>query len=118
VPAQSAALSATGVMAAGETVSDRLRRYAEGGARRDEQPMTRFRDGPSGRRAGLIGGPDVREIGMWIDDLSGVPDAADTLAREGVISRGQIDAALKYRGPYPDEVQAPAPQPSPMTGRC
>jgi hypothetical protein len=68
--------------------------------------MITFRDGPSGRRAGLIGGPDVWEIGMWIDDLAGVSDAADTLAREGVIPRGQIDAALRYRGAYPEEIQA------------
>jgi hypothetical protein len=101
--AQKLKLSAT---AAGETVSDRLRRYAEEGARRDEHPMITFRDGPSGRRAGLIGGPDVWEISMWIDDLAGVSDAADTLAREGVISRGQIDAALRYRAAYPEEIQA------------
>lgn len=92
--------------AAGETVSDRLRRYAEEGARRDEHPMITFRDGPSGRRAGLIGGPDVWEVAMWIDDLSAVPDAADTLARKGAIARGQIDAALRYRSACPEEVQA------------
>lgn len=45
--------------AAGESLSDRLRRYADEGARRDEHPMVTFRDGPSGRRAGLINGPDV-----------------------------------------------------------
>jgi len=37
--------------AAGESLSDRLRRYAEEGARRDEHPMITFRDGPTGRRA-------------------------------------------------------------------
>src|SRR3984893_5277660 len=36
--------------AAGETLSDRLRRYAEEGARRDEHPLITFRDGPTGRR--------------------------------------------------------------------
>ena len=54
--------------AAGESLSDRLRRYAEEGARRDEHPMLTFRDGPTGRRAGLIGGPDVWEVAMWIDE--------------------------------------------------
>jgi ribose 1,5-bisphosphokinase PhnN len=39
--------------AAGESLSDRLRRYAEEGARRDEHPMITFRDGPTGRPAGL-----------------------------------------------------------------
>jgi hypothetical protein len=92
--------------AAGETVSDRLRRYAEEGARRDEHPMTTFRDGPAGRRAGLITGPDVWEIAMWIDDLSGRRDPAKTLAQEQVVTRAQIDAALRYRAAYPEEIQA------------
>jgi hypothetical protein len=101
--AQKLKLSAS---AAGETVSDRLRRYAEEGARRDEHPMITFRDGPTGRRAGLINGPDVWEIAMWIDDLSSVKDPARSLAREGVVTRAQIDAALRYRAAYPEEIQA------------
>lgn len=101
--AQKLKLSAS---AAGETVSDRLRRYAEEGARRDEHPMITFRDGPTGRRAGLISGPDVWEIARWIDDLSGRRDPAKTLARDGVVTRAQIDAALRYRAAYPEEIQA------------
>jgi hypothetical protein len=50
--------------AAGESLSDRMRRYAEEGARRDEHPMITFRDGPTGRRAGLITGPAVWEVSM------------------------------------------------------
>lgn len=96
-------LSAT---VAGETMSDRLRRYAEEGTRRDEHPMITFRDGPTGRRAGLITGPDVWEIAMWIDDLADVKDPAKTLAKDGLATRGQIDAALRYRAAYPDEIQA------------
>jgi hypothetical protein len=96
-------LSAT---AAGETLSDRLRRYAEEGARRDEHPMVTFRDGPTGRRAGLITGPDVWEVAMWIDDLAAVKDPAKALAKEGVVTRAQIEAALRYRNSYPDEIQA------------
>jgi hypothetical protein len=92
--------------AAGESLSDRLRRYAEEGARRDEHPMITFRDGPTGRRAGLIAGPDVWEIAMWIDDLGAVDDPSEELASDGVVSRAQIDAALAYRGAYPDEIQA------------
>lgn len=101
--AQKLKLSAT---AAGETLSDRLRRYAEEGARRDEHPMITFRDGPTGRRAGLITGPDVWEVAMWIDDLNTVKDPAKTLAKDGIVTRGQIDAALRYRAAYPDEIQA------------
>lgn len=92
--------------AAGESLSDRLRRYAEEGARRDEHPMITFRDGPTGRRAGLLGGPDVWEIAMWIDEIGPVDDPAAELASEGVVSRPQIDSALAYRAAYPDEIQA------------
>jgi hypothetical protein len=92
--------------AAGETLSDRLRRYADEGARRDEHPMITFRDGPTGRRAGLISGPDVWEVALWLDDLGSVIDPAAELASDGVVTRPQIDAALAYRAAYPDEIQA------------
>ena len=92
--------------AAGESLSDRLRRYAEEGARRDEHPMITFRDGPTGRRAGLLGGPDVWEIAMWIDEIGSGADPAMELASDGVLTRAQIDAALAYRAVYPDEIQA------------
>jgi hypothetical protein len=92
--------------AAGESLSDRLRRYAEEGARRDEHPMITFRDGPTGRRAGLIGGPDVWEVAMWLEDLGTVEDPAGELAADGIVTRAQIDAATGYRSAYPDEVQA------------
>ncbi|HEY7076894.1 MAG TPA: hypothetical protein VH418_16060 [Solirubrobacteraceae bacterium] len=83
-----------------------MRRYAEEGARRDEHPLITFRDGPTGRRAGLIGGPDVWEVAMWIEDLALEPDPAATLAGDDVVTRPQIDAALRYRTAYPDEISA------------
>ncbi|MGH2877767.1 MAG: hypothetical protein ACRDLV_16060 [Solirubrobacteraceae bacterium] len=92
--------------AAGETLSDRLRRYAEEGARRDEHPMVTFRDGPTGRRAGLVGGPDVWEVAMWVDDLRSAADPAAELASDGVVTRPQVDTALAYRAAYPNEIQA------------
>ena len=92
--------------AAGESLSDRLRRYADEGARRDEHPMITFRDGPTGLRAGLISGLDVWEVAMWLDDLGSVVDPAAELASDGVVTRPQIDAVLAYRAAYPDEIQA------------
>lgn len=92
--------------AAGETLSDRLRRYAEEGTRREEHPLITFRDGPAGRRAGLIGGPDVWEIVMWVEDLAADPDPIATLVGDLGFTRSQIDAALRYRAAYPDEVAA------------
>lgn len=92
--------------AAGETLSDRLRRYAEEGIRRDEHPLITFRDGPTGRRAGLVGGPDVWEVVMWVEDLSKERDPVSALVEESTLTRSQIDAALRYRAAYPDEIDA------------
>lgn len=61
-----------------------------------------FRDGPLGRRAGVIGGPDVWEIAMWIDEAGG----ADDLIADEIITRPQADAALTYRAEHPGEIQA------------
>ncbi len=90
--------------AAGETLSDRLRRYAEEGVRRDEHPLITFRDGPTGRRAGVLGGPDVWEIALWIDDLGAEADPVEGLVEESVLTRSQIEAALRYRAAYPEEI--------------
>jgi hypothetical protein len=92
--------------AAGETLSDRLRRYAEEGARRDEHPLITFRDGPAGRRAGLIGGPDVWEVAMWVDDLTAEADPVATLVAESALTPFQVDAALRYRAAHPGEIAA------------
>ena len=92
--------------AAGESLSDRLRRYAEEGSRRDEHTLITFRDGPAGRRAAVVGGPDVWEIVMWLEDLASEGDPVRVLAAEQDVSRPLIDAALRYRDAYPDEVEA------------
>jgi hypothetical protein len=92
--------------AAGESVSDRLRRYAEEGSRRDEHPLITFRDGPTGRRAGVVGGPDVWEIVMWLEDLAEEEDPVAALTADQGLPRPLIDAAMRYRDAYPEEVEA------------
>jgi hypothetical protein len=92
--------------AAGETLSDRLRRYAEEGARRDEHPLITFREGPAGRRAGLLGGPDIWEVAMWLDDLSDEADPVAALVADSILIAAQVEAAMRYRSAYPDEIAA------------
>ena len=68
--------------------------------------MITFRDGPTGRRAGLVGGPDVWEVAMWVEDLVAEQDPIDAVVEESVLTRPQIEAALRYRAAYPDEIDA------------
>jgi hypothetical protein len=92
--------------AAGESLSDRLRRYAEEGTRRDEHPLITFRDGPVGRRAAVVGGPDVWEIVMWLEDLAEEENPVTVLAEEQALARSLIEAALRYRDAYREEIEA------------
>ena len=68
--------------------------------------MITFRDGPTGRRAGVIGGPDVWEIVMWLGDLGQAEDAVADLISDRPLTRTQIEAALAYGAAYPEETQA------------
>jgi len=90
----------------GEPQAALAERYIEEGLRMDEHPLITFRDGPTGRRAGLIGGPDVWEVALWIDDLAGETHPAAVVVAESGLSRAQVDAALRYRAAYPDEIAA------------
>lgn len=68
----------------------------------DEHPLVRFSDGPSGRRARLIGtGKDVWEIIATVRDNDG--DQAEA-ARYLEIPRGLIQAAIAYYGAYTAEI--------------
>src|ERR1051325_882899 len=48
--------------AAGTNKSRLAERYVDEGTRMDEHPGIVFREGPTGRRAALAGGPDVWEL--------------------------------------------------------
>jgi uncharacterized protein (DUF433 family) len=79
-------------------------RYLEEGLRRDAHPLIQFLDGPSGRRASLIGrGLDVWEVIATVRDNDGSPQrAADYLE----VPAGLIQAAVAYYGDYRDEIDA------------
>ena len=72
----------------------------------DDHPGIVFRDGPMGRRAGLAAGPDVCEIvsaanwSRWQgqEAIERLPELVD-------LTEGQIRAALRYYGEFPDEVE-------------
>ena len=76
-------------------------RYVEEGLRMDEHPLVRFADGPSGRRARLIGGPDVWEVIAVAHDNAG--DIGETAAYLE-IALGSAQAAAAYYGSHPQEI--------------
>lgn len=78
----------------------------------DEHPGVVFRDGRTGRRAVLVGGPDVREVIRAVKSArSSEPDlgageiVALVEANTGVPAR-LVDVAVRYWAGYPDEIDA------------
>jgi uncharacterized protein (DUF433 family) len=68
----------------------------------DEHPLIRFADGPSGRRARLVGtGKDVWEVIAVVRDNDG--DATES-ARYLEIALGLVQAAIAYYGAYTSEI--------------
>ena len=69
----------------------------------DEHPLVHFADGPAGRRARLVGGPDVWEVIVVVRDNGGdIAEAASYLA----MPPGRVQAAVAYYGAYRDEIDA------------
>jgi hypothetical protein len=82
-------------------------RLIEEGLRIEEFPGIVFRPGPTGRRAGIAGGPDVWEI---VRDLKGTlsegtaSDPIDTVASVSGLDRGVVELAASFYVAYPDDV--------------
>ena len=77
-----------------------------------EHPGIVFRPGPTGRRAGLVGGPDVWEVVRAVKSARAhEPDLAEddllTLIADNTGIPGRlIRVAVRYWASYPDEVDA------------
>jgi hypothetical protein len=80
-------------------------RYIDEGMRMDDHPGVIFRDGPSGRRAGLSGGPDIWEVIATIraSGLKG-PDSLLAAAKWGNLTLGQVRSAVGYYADYREEI--------------
>jgi hypothetical protein len=96
----------------GTSVSAIAARYVNEGLQMDEHPGIVFRDGPTGRRAVLIGGPDVWEVVRHVRATRRrnprlTDDAVlDLVVENSGLTRLMIDTALAYRAAYPAEVDA------------
>lgn len=90
------------------TPSGLAQRLVDEGLRSQEHPGIVFRDGPSGRRAALVAGPDVWEVISAVR-VSGAKDenrAIGAVATEMTLSRAQVQLALEYYGSFPSEIDA------------
>ena len=96
----------------GVTRSAVAARYVDEGLRMEEHPGILFREGPTGRRATVVGGPDVWEIVRTLKAArTSEPDLSDdellTLLEDNTgVPRRMVRAALAYWGAYPGEVDA------------
>ncbi len=82
-------------------------RYIDEGLRLDRHPGIVFRDGPAGRRAAVVGGPDVWEIVVAARSAPERGDRRiDALAERLGIPESKVRLAIRYYAEYPDEVDA------------
>jgi hypothetical protein len=89
----------------GEPIVRLAQRYINEGMRLDRHPGIFFRDGPAGRRAVVIGGPDVWEV---IAAARSAPERGEELVRVLAERIGvpveKIRIAVRYYAEYSDEV--------------
>jgi uncharacterized protein (DUF433 family) len=79
-------------------------RYVDEGLRREEHPLVRFADGPSGRRAALVGsGLDVWEVVATARENENDLEQTAALLE---IPLGLVQAAIDYYGSYREEIDA------------
>lgn len=90
----------------GLTASQLAERFIEEGVRSAELPGIVFRPGPTGRRAGLHGGPDVWEIVRDVQRAREARrrDAVGVVVRATDVTEQQVRLALAYHARYPDDV--------------
>lgn len=79
-------------------------RYVDEGLRREDHPLIRFADGPSGRRAALVGkGLDVWEVIATVRENDNDPEKAASYLE---IAPGLVQAAIAYYGDYRAEIDS------------
>ena len=90
---------------AGVNKSRLAERYIDEGMRMEDHPGIVFRDGPTGRRAGLAAGPDVWEVLSAVRSTGLERDEAlqATADWSGLTVR-QVRDAVGYYSEYPAEI--------------
>jgi hypothetical protein len=93
-------------------MSSAANRLVDEGLRMTELPGIVFRDGSTGRRAGLVGGPDVWEVVRAVRSARAAePELTEEeilalVAANSGLSLRLVRTAVRYWASYPDEVDA------------
>ena len=88
-------------------VSTLAERLIDEGLRMEVHPLVVFRDGPSGRRPVLVGGPEVADvIGAIVGGDVPVDQRRSRAAQLLGTTEGLVDAALAYYGDFTGEIDA------------
>ena len=89
----------------GESRSQLAQRYIEEGLRMERYPGIFFQDGPTGRRAVVLGGPDVWEMVPDIKELDLANDAEIEATAEWLrMPVSRLRSAIKYYAEFRDEI--------------
>ena len=96
----------------GTTLSSAGNRLIDEALRSQEHPLVVFRDGPAGRRARLVGGPDVWQIVQAVhsarraEPALGSAELVDIVSETSGVPEALVRAAIAYWADYPAEVDA------------
>jgi hypothetical protein len=91
----------------GATPSGLAQRLVDEGLRMAEHPGILFKDGPSGRRAALLLGPDVWEVVKALKEVDERSEAAVAAVAELLnLTCEQVRSALRYYADHEYEIEA------------
>jgi hypothetical protein len=90
----------------GRSRSEVAKSLIEEGLRMQQHPGIVFRPGPSGRRPGLAGGPDVWEVIRVFLGVAAGSDPVGQVVELTGLAPDQVRAAVRYYAEYRDEILA------------
>lgn len=89
------------------TPSGVAQRLVDEGLRMADHPGVAFRDGPAGRRAALVVGPDVWELVVFLREIDERGPAALSAAAEAfALPESALTAGMTYYAAFSDEIDA------------
>jgi hypothetical protein len=89
----------------GTSASALAERLIDEGLRQESHPLITFREGPTGRRAALINGPDVWEVVSAIVGSDASPSRREARAVDLLgLSSVPVSAAMDYYAEFTDEI--------------